>query len=222
MVVVGAWGCYSKGCLHSTSHLLVATPSRGRPRCLTLEWSLYPSIYSSSSPPTYGSTFACAFQCVFKSFLALSPPPQLGETCPFKATASPLRLISGSPRGDGGKSIMQPPVFGSNVALSSNTSLIQCFGLVSVAVVWFVYLKHKCSQKYLEHVSCLLVKKLWSCFECTTSACAANWQQGLILILIRHKVFTILTLWYSLLQKLVLCWTFHAFGGQQSRAGGIR
>lgn len=105
-VGLGARECYSKECLRwSTSPRLVVTASRAGPRCLTLEWSLCPTISSSftTSPPTYGSTFACAFQCVCNSFLASSSPPHLSETCPFKATTSPLQLIVGSPWRDGGK-----------------------------------------------------------------------------------------------------------------------
>lgn len=90
-----------------TSPPLARTASRSEPR------SLHPSSSSSSSASTYAFTFAFAYHCVCNSFLALLPQPLLSETCPFKATASPLRLISGSPWGDGGeKRIMQPLVFG--------------------------------------------------------------------------------------------------------------
>lgn len=112
-------GCYSEECLHSsvcwatfeshpavavhqimvkpsqTSPPLARTASRSEPR------SLHPSSFSSSS--TYGSAFAFAYHCVCNSFLALLPQPLLSETCPFKATTSALRLISGSPWGDGGE-----------------------------------------------------------------------------------------------------------------------
>lgn len=114
-------GCYSEECLHSsvcwatfeshpsvavhqimvkpsqTSPPLARTASRSEPR------SLHPSSSSFSSSSTYGSTFAFAYHCVCNSFLALLPQPLLSETCPFKATTSPLRLISGSPWGDGGE-----------------------------------------------------------------------------------------------------------------------
>lgn len=155
-VAVWSRGCYSKECLHSMSPLLVGTASsQAGPRCLTLECSLYPSISSSSSfttsPPTYGSTFASTFHCVCNSFLALSSLPHLSETSPFKATASPLRLISGSPCEDRGESIMQTaPTWHRAV-----TSLIPLLPFSLSAVICI--LMHKCSQKYLDHVSFLFV-----------------------------------------------------------------